>query len=112
MMRTRGVWNDSCPTWAPSPHRSATNYLMRYNPAKAGNAPRLLRERVGREQELFANIERKMANHGINAAVDATSRPRRDQVEHGERLDTAARPGDASTTYGDRRALSTMENPA
>ena len=66
-----GVWNDEPDT--PSPHlETLTNYLMRHNPAKAGNAPRLLKEYAGREQELFANIERKYGEPVVSTPPSAT----------------------------------------
>ena len=96
-----GVWNDEPDT--PSPHlETLTNYLMRHNPAKAGNAPRLLKEYAGREQELFANIERKYGEPVITTPPSMPPRVMSATMSNMENASTTtARPGDASTAYGD-----------
>ena len=56
------VWDAEPDTPHVENHRHLdvlTNYLLRHNPAKAANAPRLLQEFEGREEELFANVELK-----------------------------------------------------
>ena len=105
-----GVWNDEPDT--PSPHlETLTNYLMRHNPAKAGNAPRLLKEYQGREQELFANIERKYGEPVVSTPPSMPPRVMSATMSNMENASQQPRvPETPQQPTEMRRALSTMEN--